>query len=311
MDKPLDAHSGDHAHPPHLAHHFDTPVQQFDAATSGMWLFLATEILLFAGLFCAYAVYRSLHPEIFVGAAEKYLDKFWGATNTVVLLCSSFTMAAGVWAAQTSRHRMLIWMLVLTLLGGCGFLGIKFIEYKHKWEHHLLWGANFNPEEHNEHGVIDASHSVDASTTQSAESHAAEGEPEAASTAPAEAHAAESEPPPAAVADDTAAGWQYEPAASGPRGLLIGPKETPHEAAEEMPYERLITSQFFSIYFAMTGLHGVHVIVGMLIIAWLLKNALRRKYNAEYYTPVHLGGLYWHLVDLIWIYLFPLLYLIH
>ena len=82
-----------HAATPHLQHHFDTPAQQYDSAKLGMWLFLATEVLLFGGLFCAYAVYRANHPEVFVWA-HHLLDTTLGAINTVVLLTSSLTMAA-------------------------------------------------------------------------------------------------------------------------------------------------------------------------------------------------------------------------
>ena len=241
-----------------------------------MWLFLATEILLFSGLFCAYAVYRGLHPEVFL-RVDEYLDKYLGALNTVILLCSSFTMALAVWAAQHSRQRLLVWMLAATFVGACGFLAVKYIEYKHKWEHHLLWGAHFDP---GEHAAVDAHEP-----------------PEPAAELVARA------------VKDIEDGWEYAPAASGPRGLLRGA----HAEAERpaIPDERLITAQFFAIYFAMTGLHGIHVIAGMAVIAWLWVRAMKRHFNADYFTPVPLGGLYWHLVDLIWIYLFPLLYLIH
>src|SRR3954466_11278779 len=84
------AHDG-HAHDPHLAHHFDTPEQQFASAKLGMWIFLGTEILMFGGLFCAYAVYRHNHPAVFE-VAHKYLDKWLGAVNTMVLITSSLTM---------------------------------------------------------------------------------------------------------------------------------------------------------------------------------------------------------------------------
>ena len=86
---------------PGVAHHFDNAEQQFDSGKLGMWLFLATEVLLFGGLFVAYAVYRANHPEIFV-YAHQFLDKTWGGINTLVLICSSLTMAWGVRAAQLS-----------------------------------------------------------------------------------------------------------------------------------------------------------------------------------------------------------------
>ena len=104
--------------------------------------------------------------------------------------------------------------------------------------------------------------------------------------------------------------WDMAPAGSGPRGLLLRPPKT-DEDEREIPHQRVITAQFFAIYFAMTGLHGLHVVAGMIVITWLLLRARKRHFSAAYFSPVHLGGLYWHLVDIIWIYLFPLLYLIH
>src|SRR5580765_5484425 len=133
-----------HENAPYLQHHFDTPEQQFDAGKLGIWLFLATEILLFGGLFCAYAVYRATHPEIFL-YAHQFLDKRLGGTNTVILLCSSLTMAWAVRASQLGQRKLLIGLLGLTLLGGFGFMGIKYVEYKAKWEHGLLPGTHFAP----------------------------------------------------------------------------------------------------------------------------------------------------------------------
>src|SRR6476620_11380385 len=122
------AHNGHH-HDPHLAHHFDTPEQQFASGKLGMWVFLATELLMFGGLFCAYSVYRHNHPEIFE-FGHQYLDKKLGAINTIVLITSSLTMAWGVRAAQMGRNKVLAFCLILTLLGGAGFMCIKTIEYR-------------------------------------------------------------------------------------------------------------------------------------------------------------------------------------
>ncbi len=97
-----------------LADHFQTPEQQFAAGKLGMWIFLLTEILLFGGLFCAYAVYRANHPEIFV-YAHQFLDKNLGAINTAVLILSSLTMAWGVRCAQRDRQRGLVVCLLVTL----------------------------------------------------------------------------------------------------------------------------------------------------------------------------------------------------
>ena len=128
-----------HGHDPHLAHHFDTPRQQFDAGKLGMWLFLVTEVLFFSGLFVAYAVYRSNHPEVFVDA-HKYLDKVLGGFNTIVLLFSSLTMAWGVRCAQLGQKRGLVWCLTATLVCASLFLGVKAVEYTHKWDLGLYWG---------------------------------------------------------------------------------------------------------------------------------------------------------------------------
>ncbi len=129
-----------------LADHFETPEQQYAAGKLGMWIFLLTEILLFGGLFCAYAVYRANHPEIFV-YAHQFLDKNLGAINTAVLILSSLTMAWGVRCAQRDQQRGLVLCLVITLICACGFLGIKYVEYKAKWEHGLLWASRYKPAE--------------------------------------------------------------------------------------------------------------------------------------------------------------------
>src|SRR6478609_4403553 len=128
-----------HHHPPHMAHHFETPEQQYNSAKVGMWVFLATELLMFGGLFCAYSVYRHNHPEIFE-FGHQYLDKSLGAINTVVLITSSLTMAWGVRAAQMGRNKVLAFCLILTLLGGFGFMAIKTVEYHAKWEHGVFAG---------------------------------------------------------------------------------------------------------------------------------------------------------------------------
>ena len=247
-------HNAEHGHEDegpkadHLAHHFDTPKQQFQAGKLGMWLFMLTEILLFGGLFCVYAVYRANHPEFFF-YAERFLDKTLGALNTCVLITSSLTMAWAVRCAQCNHKRGLMVCLALTLALAFGFLGVKCIEYKHKWEDGLLWASSYEPNPAIFEGV----------------------------------------------------GVTEHPNVQIPLDLEFfdnkGKKMTP--------------GNFFSIYFMMTGLHGFHVIGGMIAITWLLIRASRGTFSSRYFGPVDYVGLYWHLVDMIWIYLFPLLYLIH
>ncbi len=225
--EPVHAKPPGEAHPPqgspgfHVAHHFSNADVQFDAGRMGVWLFLVTEILLFGGLFCAFAVFRSWFFDSFV-EAHHHLDKRLGALNTLVLICSSFTMALGVRAAQQSKKSLADWMLKLTLLFAAMFLVVKYFEYSHKFHEGLLPGKYF-----------------------------------------------------------TAEGFK-----------------TPHPGT------------FFAVYFMMTGIHGLHVIIGMGLITWILIRNQRGEFSSRYYSPVEGVGLYWHLVDLIWIYLFPLLYLV-
>ncbi|MFQ5653383.1 MAG: cytochrome c oxidase subunit 3 family protein [Planctomycetota bacterium] len=283
-------------HPAHLQHHFDTSLQQFEAGKLGMWLFLATEVLLFGGLFCAYSIYRGNHPEIF-HYGHQFLDKILGATNTVILLASSLTMALAVRCAQIDRKGRLQLFLALTFLGGFGFMVIKYVEYSHKFHEGLFPGIGFDYEE-----LMRKEEAGRRLRADEANAHGsggdAEGLPvaEIASAAPRER---------SEMAD----------APRGPAGLAAPVVEGGHGDGEEgghvLPANRPENAHiFFSIYFMMTGLHGIHVLAGMAIIAWLFFRARKGHFGREYFTPVDLGGLYWHLVDLIWIYLFPLLYLI-
>jgi cytochrome c oxidase subunit 3 len=280
-----------------------------------MWIFLATEILLFGGLFCIYAVFRANHPRIFA-VGHEHLSTLWGAVNTVILLCSSFTMATGVWAAEHSRKRLLPVMLVLTLLGGLGFLSIKYVEYRDKWRQGLLWGRYYHPADEAEHAAAPASapatFSAPASalaTSSAPATNAATSPTTATATSMAAASQPETEPTTSPTTTQaTAADWVFTPPETGPRGLLP-PERQPVVLQQEERVRNVHT--FFAIYFGLTGLHGLHVIAGLAVIAWLLVRSLRGRFSAAYYTPVHMGGLYWHLVDIIWIYLFPLLYLIH
>jgi cytochrome c oxidase subunit III len=238
--------SSDH-HDPLLAHHFDDMEQQFDTNKFGMWVFLLTEILFFSGLFVAYAVYRSNHPEVFQYASQ-FLDTNLGALNTIVLLLSSFTAAWAVRAAQLGQKSLVTKLLGVTVLCAFGFMAIKAYEYNHKFEEGLLWGGA-------EHSVFKADISeVDAA-----------------------------------------------PAGHNPHWDEIKARD---------PEFRRQVGTFFGIYFCLTGLHGIHVIIGIIVILWLMRRNMRGDFTPQKYDAIDLGALYWHLVDLIWIFLFPLLYLI-
>jgi len=186
-----------------------------------MWLFLVTEVMFFGGLFAGYTVYRSVYPQGFI-EGSRHLDILLGGINTVVLIASSLTVALAVHAAQTGGRRSIIVFLVLTILLGCVFLGIKAVEYTHKFHDGLVPGSLFR---------------------------------------------------------------------------LTGP----HAREIEI---------FSYLYFAMTGMHALHMVIGvalMSVIAWM---AWKGRFSPAYNSPVEMSGLYWHFVDIVWIFLFPLLYLI-
>ncbi len=284
----------DHAHPSYLAHHFDTPQQQFDAGKLGIWLFLLTEVLFFSGLFCAYTVYRSMRPEVFVHA-HYYLDTKLGALNTCVLLISSLTAAWSVRNAQLGETKKLVINIVVTIACAFTFMGVKYVEYSHKFHDGLLPGKHFAPTEPVwELETFKHKH------------------PEAAEYAERLVHAAKvtaESPKPAggapvvhAVTSPTRE--QIEPLLQA--GVLGEKAENP-----KVPSRPHNAHVFFGIYFFMTGLHGIHVLGGIGVFIWLLLRARKGEFHALYFGPIDYAALYWHLVDLIWIYLFPLLYLIH
>ena len=252
-----------HAHATHhsaLQHHFDTMAQQKEAAVVGMWVFLVTEILFFGGLFAAYMVYRIWYFDAFAEASRS-LSLFWGGLNTAVLIGSSLTMAMAVRSAQTNKRTATVNWLVLTMILGAVFLGVKVIEYADKFEHHHVPGYNFQW----------ASHEAPAAGAPSTLLGAGEHAPATEGAAAAEGH----------------------------RELSLN--------ADQL---QLTTQIYFSLYFTMTGLHALHMIVGigiMLVITWM---AWKGKFDDQYYTPVEMAGLYWHFVDIVWIFLFPLLYLV-
>ena len=289
-----------HDHPDFLQHHFDTPQQQFDAAKLGMWMFLATEVLLFGGLFVGYSVWRSLHPELFKFGSQ-YLEVKWGAINTAVLILSSLTMATAVTMAQLGRRKELIVMLLLTLAGAVGFLGIKYVEYSHKFQEGMFPGLRFYEEPEHSH-TWDPTLAVHPLTDGLAEEQPGDG-------AATFAAGPVAEPTTVAPPADAPAGLSIEVLEAAEHGELEGHEEHIVHHLQD-PDRPANAHMFFNIYFLMTGLHGIHVLVGCGVMIWLLIGAVRGRFTSAYFTPVDLGGLYWHIVDLIWIFLFPLFYLI-
>ena len=230
-----------HGHPA-LQHHFENMEQQREAGTLGMWIFLVTEIMFFGGMFLAYTLYRTLFPASFASASN-HLDITLGAVNTGVLILSSFTMAMAVYFTQVGKPRAQVWCLVLTLVLGLTFLGIKAVEYHGKYEDKLIPGK-----------VIP--------------------------------------------------GREFDPAVA-----KEGDKD-PHKL-HLLPGATLPQVQmFYWIYFAMTGMHALHMIIGAGLLTYLIIFSLKGRFDPEYHSPVEVIGLYWHFVDIVWIFLFPLLYLL-
>ena len=217
-----------HAQGHHHAHHFESAEAEYNASKLGTWTFLATEILMFGGLFVGYIIFHGRYPEMF-HAGSTFLDWKLGALNTIVLLISSLTMALSIYYAQHNDKAKTLFNLYVTFFCGLIFMCVKYVEYTHKFHMGLLPGTLFHPHGPEAEAVASQFHNI---------------------------------------------------------------------------------GMYFSFYFCMTGLHGSHVLAGMGLIAWLIVRTHRGEFSSKYWTPLECVGLFWHLVDLIWIYLFPLLYLI-
>lgn len=189
-----------------------------------MWLFIAQEIMFFGALFTAYAVYRYRYPEVWSEGAT-HLNVYMGAGNTMVLLCSSLTMAMGVYFTQVGRSKELIVCLASTLILGTVFLVVKYFEYKEKYVHGLIPGIAWDPQH------------VDL---------------------------------------------------ANPANLKL----------------------FFVLYFTMTGMHAFHMIIGLAVGSVLLVLAIMNTFGPHRYMPIEIFGFYWHFVDIVWVFLFPMIYLI-
>ena len=381
MSHTADAHGhGDHDHPEFLAHHFDDPEQQFDSGKLGMWLFLVTEILFFSGMFCAYALYRARNPEVWTYASQ-YLNATLGAFNTGVLLFSSLTMAWGVRCAQLRQRTGLVISLAMTLCCASIFLGVKAVEYTHKWDIGLLpaggyetqtlplahheglspwlynlsyipaiclvgfgawWivtivtgdkrrseiagpllatalcyfvgvGIGLNFPDGEDHGGHDKAHAVghvdghDGDHDANHEDDHEDGHEDDHEDGHEESHDGdEGHEESSHEADDQAS----DKIPAGNMVSLESEAIVPGAPSEAMIDQRGGAGLFFSIYYCMTGVHAIHILAGMGVMVWLLVRATKDQFNEQYFGPVDYVGLYWHLVDLIWIYLFPLLYLI-
>jgi cytochrome c oxidase subunit 3 len=209
-----------------LWHHFDNLQHQQETTTLGMWVFLATEVLIFGAMFTGYTVYRVQYADSFE-AASRHLNLLIGGINTLVLLTSSLTMVLAVRATQLGYTKATVTYLALTAALGTLFLVLKAIEYYVDYRENLVPTLAFDPAKW--------------------------------------------------TADD------------------VHPQEV---------------QLFLIFYYCLTGLHAVHLTIGISVVIVLTVMAQRQCFSKEYYSPVETWGLYWHFVDLIWIFLLPLLYLV-
>jgi cytochrome c oxidase subunit 3 len=207
-------------------HHFDDLQHQQQATLFGMWIFLATEVLIFGGIFTGYTIYRIEYTAAFE-AASRHLNLWIGGINTLVLLTSSLTMVLAIHTVQQGRSRTSALYLLLTAALGAAFLAFKAVEYYLDYRENLIPGFAFNPAE-----------------------------------------------------------WAT---------LNIRPQHV---------------QLFLIFYYFLTGLHAIHLFIGIavvLVLAWMMR---QEHFSADYHSPIESWGLYWHFVDVVWVFLLPLLYLI-
>jgi len=292
----------DHYHPPGLQHQFEDMKQQEESVSLGMWLFLVQEIMFFGGLFTAYLVFRSRFPMAFA-AGSNHLDAFLGGFNTLVLIVSSLTMALTVYYAQKGDRIKQVVLIVLTMIFGTVFLGVKAIEYTDKYNHGLvpITGLNKKAWAGEQHAATPFTFPFETKVS-------------AAAVQPGTAEDKYVNPRGEFLWKDTAlVQMALDEQKADPDGNYL-------TRAEQIGYFsngqidankfRDKVRMFFWIYFVMTGLHALHMIVGLGLMTWLGWKAWLGTYGPEYYMPVEMSGLYWHFVDIVWIFLFPLLYLL-
>lgn len=252
-----------------LLHHFDDLEQQHLSSNLGMWFFLASEVMFFSGLIAAYTVYRFLSPLSF-HLASQHMDKWLGFFNTWVLLTSSLTMALAVRCSQVGDRKGIVRNLLLTLLFGTAFLGVKATEYRTEINHNLFPGKHFiipgSPEDPHAHS---------AEGHESGDEHGTEG---------------------TKLSD-------YERLR---QDSIVDGKLDEEKFNRSKGHFQLM----FVLYFFMTGVHAFHMVAGLAIVALFAGLVKSRWFSGYGQTQIEVLGLYWHFVDVVWVFLYPLLYLI-
>jgi cytochrome c oxidase subunit 3 len=248
-----------------LKHHFADLGQQHACERLGMWMFLATEILFFGGLFGAYTIYRMLYPHDFV-VASSHLNRTIATINTVFLITSSLTMTLAIRSAKLGDKSGLYRYLLLTAALATAFMVMKGFEYAQDFEEQFVPGTLFQRE-------------------------FAAAEKEIEHLSPSEVHQHQ---------------WSAERQVWARELAMNNHGKTDNDAGFISPQRMQL---FLCFYYIMTGIHGIHILVGIGCILWLVLETYRDAIPPENYSTVEVVSLYWHLVDGIWLFLMPLLYL--
>jgi len=296
----------DHGHHGPLHHHFTDMAQQRESNALGMWVFLVTEVMTFGALFFAYTLYRHLFdvaahesnlqftsdPSQFLWASpfatgSHLLNNPLGFANTLVLLVSSLTMASAVHHAAMRNKKLLITMLSITWVLGAVFLGVKAVEWHADWEEHIVPGLHWAPGEVLAHKgfILAAQDGVNGSAYSPIQT---KGEAKEA-------------------LERIQAHFEQEKAEEGVAAATAAPHEMQHKPLVNGQHMQM----FFVIYFCMTGLHAIHMIIGLGLVGTFILHARNGIFTVPgNEQPVEILGLYWHFVDIVWVFLYPLLYLI-
>jgi cytochrome c oxidase subunit III len=311
------------AHGEHPKEHMGMPLPNGKLA---MWLFLITEIMFFTGLIGTYIILRNGQPregyEGWPTPHDVHLVEWIGAFNTFVLICSSLTVVLAHWSLHVGQVKRAVLYIAVTLALGCVFLVVKAIEYKSKFDHGILPGRVFeklqpgpndDPARFAAQGARYVKH-VEAQLKEiiGEESHAS-------AAAKADAKALLDQLPKLSAKDinERIVGTQNEHIRLQPVDRTdTGPNAPRIEGLLEkypdlhLSYSIPFGNMWASCYFAMTGFHALHVFGGLVVFAIILIMALRGRFGVQHLGMVEYTGLYWHFVDIVWIFLFPLLYLV-
>ena len=314
-------HGDGHHGPGFLHHHFADVAQQRESNQLGMWVFMVTEIMTFGALFFVYTLYRHLYAVQAhdagmlspFGVGSHLLMNEWGFANTLVLLVSSLTVAAAVHAAGLRNKKLLLTMMTITWVLGAIFLGVKAYEWKVDYDEGLVPGINWQPREVLAHkGFVLAT-----PTGVQGEAYLPGvngGPPEMVNINPANGKEIYEATLQGLALDDAAEKVSAHGATIGDGAIDGAHAGGEGHAEEHHDYRGIVNGNhlqmFFVIYFTMTGLHAIHMVIGLGLLATYMFHARRGMFTNEANDqPVEIFGLYWHFVDIVWVFLYPLLYL--